>query len=683
MSGRRASKAKVLDSESDHEQRPKKVTNRTVTRQESSTGVVTFNAPRKSGRTSIPTRRYEDDAAADDDDVHAVSTTPRKSRSKGGSKVVKSKPLVDDDDDDEEAPVAQPKPRTNEKAKKARRVDDDEEEKEKLPVVRSKSQAKGKPKAQSVKTHVDKDQESATSSDDDAMSVDPRGYTDDPPPVSRKNRGDDVIVIPDSSPDEDPEIDSKLKRKQVAQSSRSEAQPAAKKAKTDKTDTSKSTVSKATGSKQGGAAAENKKAAAKAKLTAQAKPVDDVFTSQGPSHIYASGVKQMSGPIRFSPVKKPSYSLSSSSSYAGSIPVSPSPTKDVSPADANDDMTTNMFENYFSDDANQEDENEHRPGTDDEETNLHLDDITPKFQSSYMYDPDSVDEPLDPVDLTDPIIHGKNVNGLPPLPAKTGFISWHSQRSHITLDIRIPKVSAVFNKYGREKAWTVTQNAVDFVGRGNFVNIPRANPAGYTWNRIEYGRPETKVMHTFHRIVDNQQSNSPAVCISPVLCYSAHLNQPVEASAGNVKKTIEGLFFPYEAERLASFICMSRGLENIIIQPISDNRKTPIRFETRQSPTRGSPSKSSSPSKFKSSLDAHEKVPVYDLRRNFTLENLETVSEFPPWPHPEPHQGSVLLVAYTISIYHPGGDENKEAVNFNILWAGVLHGNPKKDKSNS
>ncbi|KAJ7581700.1 hypothetical protein C8J56DRAFT_1029236 [Mycena floridula] len=617
-SARRSSKREPEHNSDDD--KPAKKTKRV----ESSTGVVTFDnqKSRKSARPSIPPRRFGEPADPDDAEGNEeVVPEPAKktARSKGGSKTPKSKSRVETEDDEEQEELS------SSGRKAGIRIlnlclDRKELHKQQnlhlglnamkitvVPERKSQAQSKGKDRTRPIRAEDSENDE--TVSVDEGMDIDPPGYGDT---SVQENK---VIVINSNSDDDsEPEVYVSQNTSRVccgangilsdAKPKRKATKPKPSPAKTPKLATSASVSKPTTLPKESTSKAKSKSSVStgskqtRAKGKTKAEVVDedqDPFVSPNTSHRYASGVKKLSGPIRYSPIAK--------RASTSSIPVSPTPKQGGS--SSRDPHENDSSENSEKDESGSEDSNNER--------------------------------------------ERDTLNG-------TGFTGWQGG-AH--LDVQIPKVSGVHALYSKEPAWKVTRAALNFAGSGNFANPPRADPRNFTWHKVIYGENKDKILYTMHRIVSKERQLSPVLFVSPVLCLAAHLNQPIEASVGMVKKCIEGFLFPHEAERTAAFFCLTREVHALQIQTSREDRtRTPIRFETRQG-----------------------QMPIYDLRRNFSMEKLSQVSSFPPWKHPEPPRGSVLLMCYTATVYHPKGDTNKEALGFNILWAGVLHGGPQNDNT--
>ncbi|KAJ7598290.1 hypothetical protein C8J56DRAFT_1039122 [Mycena floridula] len=133
------------------------------------------------------------------------------------------------------------------------------------------------------------------------------------------------------------------------------------------------------------------------------------------------------------------------------------------------------------------------------------------------------------------------------------------------------------------------------------------------------------------------------------------------------------MLMPFEAQRLVGFFGVTRGRKSLVVQDLHNGKSktTALSFETRQSEVKLDAHQSVKIGK--RSLDANDKVPVFDLRNNFSLRQLNNLTSYPAWNLSEPLRGCILLLGYTASIYHPNGVAEREALNFNILWAGVLH----------
>ncbi|KAJ7579481.1 hypothetical protein C8J56DRAFT_897324 [Mycena floridula] len=293
---------------------------------------------------------------------------------------------------------------------------------------------------------------------------------------------------------------------------------------------------------------------------------------------------------------------------------------------------------------------------------------------SFTYDPDSYD-PVLPEGLIHAEIHGPDVESLPIVPALSQFdrrfISWRNGSEHMALHFQVPDVSTIVNTFSRQPAWNVFLRAIKLDEKDNFANPSRAAPLNHTWVTSHYN---AKTTHALHRYTDGVVSTDPVVCISVGLCVSASLEAPVFTSPGGKgKKSIQAMLMPFEAQRLVGFFGVTRGRKSLIVQDLHNGKSktTALSFETRQSEVRLDANQSVKMGK--RSLDANDKVPVFDLRNNFSLSKLNKLASYPVWNTSEPIRGCVLLLGYTAGIYHPDGVADREALNFNILWAGVLH----------
>jgi hypothetical protein len=77
-------------------------------------------------------------------------------------------------------------------------------------------------------------------------------------------------------------------------------------------------------------------------------------------------------------------------------------------------------------------------------------------------------------------------------------------------------------------------------------------------------------------------------------------------------------------------------------------------------------------------------VPVFDLRpgSGFKSEDIPKIFDYSLWPQREPHYGSVVLVGWTLGQYRSPQTQYAARLNINtnLLWVGVLHGDPEHDK---
>ncbi|KAJ7598282.1 hypothetical protein C8J56DRAFT_1091504 [Mycena floridula] len=503
---------------------------------------------------------------------------------------------------------------------------------------------------------------------DPLMDVDTVELVDDGSPHRKRKAEPDHISVDSHSSDDngksgdekpEPKAKSKAKAPSEAQARTPSKTALAKKARTSKEEESKP--------KMLGAAKTASAMPSKGKPGANPKIADDeYFAPQTGSNVYPSGVHQLEGPVSFR-----SFKLTAPA--AGHSPDSPSPSRVI---------------------------------------------------RSFTYDPDSF-EPVLPEGLIHPDIHGPDLESLVKVPADRRFISWRNGSENMALQFQVPDVSTLVKAFSGQPAWNVFLLAIRLAEKYNLTNPSRATPFDYTWVTNHYNG---KTTHALHDYADGVASTDPVVCISVGLCASASLTAAVFASPGKAKKSIQVMLMPFEAEWLFGFFCLTRGRKSLVVQVgvgkgirwslcdialglflekpenssqngnfISMNQKilqsmhcdsqrdlfesgsnilemenvTALSFETRQSEVRLDANRSFKIGK--RSLDANDKVPIFDLRENFSLNKLDKLTSFPEWETSESLRGCALLLGYTAGIYHPDGVAEREALNFNILWAGVLH----------
>ena len=75
-------------------------------------------------------------------------------------------------------------------------------------------------------------------------------------------------------------------------------------------------------------------------------------------------------------------------------------------------------------------------------------------------------------------------------------------------------------------------------------------------------------------------------------------------------------------------------------------------------------------------------VPVYDFTDVENLPHiLKNLDQALRWPTQDIHDGAYVIVGHTISIRNNSSDSNPDSrsANFNILWIGVLCGDPNRE----
>ncbi|KAJ7576325.1 hypothetical protein C8J56DRAFT_924488 [Mycena floridula] len=290
-----------------------------------------------------------------------------------------------------------------------------------------------------------------------------------------------------------------------------------------------------------------------------------------------------------------------------------------------------------------------------------------KYNHSFPYSPDNISAKLTVPEMArhyDPLYDDIKMAGVPVVPSN---ILWETYGGDY-VDSSPKKIGTIFDLYG-EADVTHSQAALSFVKDAMFINPSWASPLAVDLNKSG----------VLCRVMGSTLSSRAARFVSVGMVRRCNFVTGVAGIKDKLKHALTFAFFPLDALRVKGFLGVVTGEEQMVVQGVDIDGETYISMDTRQIDENHSKATVYKWTKTgrrvpsnKDSLDYTDIVPIFDLRNDFDVnKDMENIFKFPVWPHPEVHEGAIVLPCYTISIWIKNG---RTFVAFNLLWLGVLHG---------
>ncbi|KAJ7205299.1 hypothetical protein GGX14DRAFT_397841 [Mycena pura] len=273
------------------------------------------------------------------------------------------------------------------------------------------------------------------------------------------------------------------------------------------------------------------------------------------------------------------------------------------------------------------------------------------------------------VDVSTRVLHTENIKTITNLPSRCGVTDPSIQDPLLKNMYRtLPNISSLWS-------------TINFVQKGQYINLSRVNPVGLQAISQEYGDRKRWTLSI---------NGKTAICISVMMAVKSALQSPSTVVAPSQKsrwsKFITAIPHAQEFERLVGVVCMAFHHKSLHAQihcdAIAFSTKTFAKDQgsaVRAQFSRGVPSSSTTSARpnTQSTDDAlhwDDDIPVYDGRKsvlNFTrsIDDLERVLPRFEDNGSEVPNGSCIAVAYTVTQYEVGA---KESVSFNIRFVVVI-----------